>query len=171
MAQHDVKDKKRGLGWADWILLILFSLAVFFCVCFIRERKQQALPTVGIQYTVCITDLDRTLLGEAEDPTALIPLRTTVTNENGTAKLGHVLSVELVPYEIAVSTSDGIAFVEDPDKAKLLVTVRAEGSISPQEGVRVQDIRIAAGGTGGFRFGRFYAERCTVRYVAKEGTR
>ncbi len=171
MSQQAVKTKKKGMRWADWILLTLLLLAVFFCVYFIEKRSQKSLPTVEVRYTVCVSELDRSLLGERADPTTLIPIRSTVTNENGTAVLGHVLSVELIPYEIATPTSEGIVFVEDPERAKLLVTVRAEGSVSVHEGVRVRDIRIAAGGTGAFRFGRFYADRCTIRHVAKEGAR
>lgn len=153
---------------ADWILVSLLLSVLLLGGYLFMQRTANALPTVAVRYTLTVNALDRSLLGEDTDPTSLIPLRSTVTNENGTAILGRVVSVERLPYEIADSTDEGIVFVQDPERVRLLITVRTEGTVSPQDGVRVNDIRISAGGTGAFRFGNFYAEQCTVRSVWKE---
>jgi len=52
-----------------------------------------------------------------------------------------------------------------PDKIILEVTVEGIGRVKGGDGVRISDVRIAAGSVGSFRLGGYYAARACVTYV------
>ena len=63
---------------------------------------------------------------------------------------------------------DKVVFVAHPDRVDVDVTVRASGVARDGDGLRVSDIRIAAGASGGFRIGGYYAAQATVVFVDVE---
>lgn len=80
-----------------------------------------------------------------------------VRSENGTVVLGTVRSVELQPHMQAVVEQETVVWRELPALADIELEVRMMGALRPGSGVRVKDIRIAAGGRGSFRFGGYFA--------------
>jgi hypothetical protein len=58
-----------------------------------------------------------------------------------------------------------VVYAEVPNRYDLFVTVEAEGSFRTGDGFRVQDIRIAAGESGSFRVGGYFASGAVVVFA------
>jgi hypothetical protein len=146
---------------ALWILLGVILLVLLFLF---------LLPTLGtsgepyeVRYVLRVRDVDPLMVGE--DAEALIPPGSGVYSENGTAALGRVERVESAPQMRARVTSGELVFEEATDAVILEITVLGKATLAEGDGVRISDVRIAAGSIGSFRLGSFYAARAAVTAV------
>lgn len=158
-----------GLSVLDWILLALLCVAVFVGVAFfVSGRIGEKAEERTFLYTVRLEGIE---VGDAvggTDLVSLIPVGCSVYSENGTAPLGIVTQVTVTPHMRAALDRDKVVFVAHPDRVDVDVIVRASGVARDGDGLRVSDIRIAAGASGGFRIGGYYAAQATVVFVDVE---
>lgn len=164
------KDKKPGTGgnpvWVDWLILLLAFTAIVLTGGYIRQRRRAVLPSTAITYTVLTSGVDASLASSG-DWKELIPIGSRVLSQNGTARLGNVTAVSSQPHLCATVRSGEVVFVPMPDRVDLLVTVRADATVKTGDGLRVSDIRIAAGEVGDFRLAGFLASGAKVISVER----
>lgn len=166
---RDGTQARRGLRPIDWLFLAVLAASILFGVYLVRQRGQSAEPTVEILYTVCLRSVDTAQVGEG-DFRKLIPDGASVTNETGTVKLGSVTDVTVRPHRSATVRDGEVVMTEVPDRVDLFVSVRAWATAKTGDGLRVSDIRIAAGRAGDFRIGSFYAGGGEVVAVERWGS-
>ena len=171
MKKRNSKSEARFV-WADRLILLVLITGSLLLAFLYYNRKQAALPTVEISYTLCLSAVSESFAEANGNFTALIPSGAVVTNDNNTTVLGKVLFVETVPHTVAVAGEDSVLFVEMPTQVDLYITVQASATEREGDGLRVSDIRIAAGDKGNFRVGSFYAVGAQIVSVslAKEKT-
>ena len=146
---------------ALWILLGVTVLVLLLLV--LLPALGARTETGEVRYVLRVRDVDPVLVGE--DAEVLIPLGSGVYSENGAAALGRVERVECVPQLRAKVTEGTLVFEEETDAVILEITVLGEGTFAVGDGVRISDVRIAAGSLGAFRIGSFYAARAAVTSV------
>ena len=163
--------KKEGLNfrfqWIDWVLLILLTGAVCLGGLYVWNRRQAAIPITEIEYTLCISRVSNRFLG-ADGWGERFPIGATVTTANGTATLGKVLAVEARPTLVESISKGKITWIESESSDDLFLTVAAKAKIKDGDGIRVSDIRIAAGEKGSFRIGKFYVGDASVISVVRK---
>ena len=89
--------------------------------------------------------------------TVLIPIGTSVSNANGSADLGTVVAVESHPHRILTIKDKQVIMTERNGYFDLYITVHGKASRREGEGLRMGDIRIAAGSVGDYFVGSFWA--------------
>ena len=162
-------DKREGhlrFSAADWLLLVLAVAILTAGGLFLYQRRKAAMPHVEILYTVQVSGVDLRAF-EAEKLMDLIPRGSTVYSENGTAELGRVESREVIPLLEPHATNNGIRWIEVPNRATLTVTVSGTAVEREGDGLRIRDVRIAAGMRGGFRLGGFLGENARILSVER----
>lgn len=143
------------------LLVTVFSVLLFVCLLSMRGEARDARE---VRYALRVYGVDPdACMG---DPVSVIPVGAQVYNENGTAHLGTVEAVFARAEMRAVVREGGIAFVPMEDRMILEVTVRGEGRARRGDGIRISDVRIAAGSVGTFRLGGYYAARAVITHVA-----
>ena len=147
-------------GWVDWLLLFLVGSVIFAGVYYWRTSQNREETLQPITYTLMVSNLDATLGERGWD--GVIPIGSTVLNQNGTMELGRVVSVQARPAIQAVAERQAVQFVEVPNRVELVITVFANASFQAGDGFRVRDIRIAAGKHGDFRIGGLFAANASV---------
>ena len=156
----------RRFTWVDWLIFLSVILCAGGGIWYWRWGKAATLPKRSIVYTLSIS-VSESFLGDTPWE-SLIPVGATVTNANGTAPMGTVASVEERPSLQAAVRDGGVVFVTLPDRRELLVRVRADATEKLGDGLRVHDIRIAAGLHGDFRVGALWAANAAVIRVETE---
>lgn len=167
--RHEIEKKRAKPIWVDWLIVLLVLAVCVFGGYYLYRRYRAVAPTVKIQYTVCVLGVDSRLADANGGWEGLIPMGASVTSANGTAILGEILDVSVRPHSVASILKDDVVFVEHPSKCDLFVTVQGEGVVKEGDGIRIHDIRIAAGDTGDYRLGDYCAVGATVVSVIKEG--
>ena len=154
---------------ADWILLIAFLSVCFFGYRYLQGRRKDTHPSVEISYTVCVYGAEMSLAEKSGGWEVLVPIGSRVTNANGTAELGRVDAVEVLPHPVPTVKNGEVVFINDPTRADLYFTVRGRGIGREGDGIRISDIRIAAGSAGDYRVGGYLASGARVIAVEKIG--
>ncbi len=157
--------------WVDFLLLVLVTGAVFFGWLYLRSRRRAADPNVAIAYLLCVPGVDTTYLGTESEASALIPKGGSVRVANGTASLGRVSEVWIERHAEPKIEKGEMILAEDPQRVDLYIEVRGDAVAKRGDGLRISDVRIAAGGRGDFRVGGFMAEAARVISVRKEGAK
>ena len=152
--------------WVDWLILLLAFAGIVLAGGYIWQRRRAVLPSTAITYTVLASGVDSSLApsGDWKD---LIPVGSRVVSQNGTARLGSVTAVSSQPHLRATVRNGEVVFVPMPGMVDLLITVRAEATVKTGDGLRVSDIRIAAGEVGEFRLAGFLASGAKVISVER----
>ncbi len=154
---------KPRLSWVDWLLIGLVLLGILAGLFAFRNRFQKSKEAnVTLVYRVYIPNLEDPF---AKNAMETIKEGTTVSSQNGTAVLGQVISVEAKPHKEAVLRNTKMVMVDVPGRIDLYILVRGEGQDCGREGLRICDIRIAAGGSYSLRFDAFYAAYAKVLSV------
>ena len=164
----EIKEEKRaGFSWVDWLLLGLLIAALSLGGFYLYSRvKGAAKQSIVVEYELLISNIETPT---DADPTVPILVGTRVCSENGTTDLGEVRSVSVRPHLSAVLYDDGsLAMEEVEGRADLLVIVRAYGEDHANEGLRVNDIRIAAGSFYTVRIGQYLAVGAELLWVETE---
>ena len=152
--------------WVDWLILLLALAGIALTGGYIWQRRRAVLPSTAITYTVLASGVD-TSLASSGDWKELIPIGSRVLSQNGTARLGSVTEVSSQPHLRATVRNGEVVFAPMPDTVDLLITVRAEATVKIGDGLRVSDIRIAAGEIGDFRLAGFLASGAKVISVER----
>lgn len=161
----EMKEARRSFSAADALWMLLIAALTVLVLVGVLSVSRGGAQTCEIVYVLRIRDVDPTLVAEGTEQ--LIPVGAEVYNENGTACLGHVEAVT-VREDKRVTVKDGaLVFAPKENGVVLEIAVRGVGRAREGEGVRILDVRIAAGGVGGFRLGSYYAARAAVTYVAR----
>ena len=93
-----------------------------------------------------------------------------VASENGTAVLGEILEVEARPHREAILQKSKLVMADVPKRKDLYILIEGIGEDSANEGVRIHDIRIAAGGFYNLRLGAYFAANAEIVWVQKGET-
>lgn len=167
--------KKEGavhlhrFNWFDWLLLGLILIGIVAGIFIFRFfSKGDAQETGTITYTVIVSSVESDLFSEGED---VILVGDQVRSQNGTAVLGEVESFRRVPHQIAAVENGKVVFAQDPHLEDYYVTVRSQATRKTGDGIRVGDIRLAAGMKVTLRIGDFYissAEMISVEWEAAD---
>ncbi len=161
------RDQKKRLSGVDWAIILMTVLLLTAGGLWLWRSLSFAGEVTRIRYTIRLKNMDEEIF-ESAWRTRLIP-GVSVTSANGTLPLGTVISVSQKPH-LSPTVQDGRALaVSVAGRVDIDVTVEAEATFTAGNGVRVSDIRIAAGDTGSFRVGEFYLEQAHVVSVLREG--
>ncbi len=159
--------KRLGLPMIDRVLLVLLVAGILLGVWFVRRRYSAAEPTEEIVYVLSIAGIDEDLLGGTARE-ALIPIGGVITSSNGTAELGRVTAVQVLPHYVATVREGEVVFAELPGRFDLVVEAMGEGIFHPGDGIRIKDLRMAAGARGDYRIAGFYAAGADLISVKRE---
>ena len=151
------KRTRKRLTKIDYFLILTVFLLTIAGI-WLRYRGKNADPEdLRIEYTVLLenvpihTDTERQVW-------EIIAVGDEVYNENGTTLLGTVISCTPTAHRTPVLRDGEILLLETPSKTDVLIDVRGSGRFREGDGIRINDIRIAAGMTGNFRIGNYYAK-------------
>ncbi len=167
MSDNARKRHRRGLIWVDWALLALLFGALGIGIWYWNEHRSAAEPTVEIEYVLRISGVNEQFSAENGGWARLIPSGAEVTTANATATLGRVVEVVRRDHREASLRGRDIVFTARDDLCDLEITVVGIGVARNGDGIRIHDIRIAAGSTGDFRVGSFYAPNSAIVSVKR----
>lgn len=151
------KQKAERKKWnvLDWILLVLATALLFGAVGYVWYRRSMPGEQPEVRCVIRLPAVDRAEW-EAYYASAVVA-GSTVRSENGTLALGTVQSVSPKEHTEAVLRKDNVVWEPVPELADIELEVRMHGTLTAGQGVRVGDLRIAAGGSGSFRIGGYFA--------------
>lgn len=157
--------ERRSLSAADalWILVTVVGLVLIF-LCMLHAKGSDG-EMCQVRYVLRVHGVDAALLEAAEE--SLIPIGGEVRTGNGTAVLGRVESVTAEKEKQVALHGGDLHFAEVPDTVVLEIAVSGEAKAVRGDGLRISDVRIAAGSVGDFRIGAYYASRASVVYVER----
>ena len=167
-AKNNGRRHSRCLTWIDWGILILTVAALTLCFAFLQRTRNAGMESIPITYQLRLSRQENAIADDCGGWDALIPIGSNVTNEKGTATLGFVSNLSVVPCVEPTVRDGAVVFIEVPTRSDVLITVRANALERVGEGLRVNDIRISAGGRGDFRIGGYFASGVDVTFVKRE---
>ena len=162
------KPERRCLNWLDWILLGLALAGLLAAGWYFWRRRTAADRGVEVYCIMRVPSVERSLL--QSNGGELIAAGSVVRSENGTAVLGSVRAVAVKEHMTAALRENTVEWQADPAFADLEVLVKMNAVVQPGNGLRVQDLRIAAGGRGNFRFGNYFAAGTEIISVEVTGS-
>lgn len=142
----------KRLNWLDWCLLGLLIVGVVggaFGIFLWKGRSGGERGTVV--YTLLLAGMESSV----SDPPPLLAGES-VKNENGTLSLGRIVSARAEPHRIPTVANGGVVFAETSDRVDYYVTVSASAARGAVSGIRVGDVRIAAGQVMHLRLGHLF---------------
>ena len=153
--KHSSLDRSsRAIRLWDWITILLAMLLFFgaagyyFYTKYLPERQEQ------IACTLLIKGVEReTWEGEG----GRIFVGDTLRCQNGTVEMGRIEAVSAKSHLYAVIGEEEVSWEEHPYLLDVEVLVTMYAREKAGDGLRVGDLRIAAGSTGEYRFGRYLA--------------
>ena len=152
-------EKTKGLNWLDWSLIVLAVLSVVCGFFLVRWLSGDASGEEGtVVYTVTVSEIDEQLYEDA----VLFSVGDHVTSQNGTAILGVIEEIEKRPHRRISVRNGRVVTVEDDGVFDYVVGVRSVGRRQEGDGIRIGDIRIAAGMNLTLRMGDFHAQNGSV---------
>ncbi len=163
MRNGELADNKK-MSALDWGILALIVLLLGVAAVWYFQRGSGAGETREIRYTVRVSGVD---VEGAESEFLPIGRGDTVRSENGTLELGYIESVAVRQSRTAAISKGEIVFSEVPGRVDVDVSVRGTALYLEGDGLRVSDVRIAAGVKGDFRLGGYYAKGATVIFVTE----
>lgn len=169
LKQKNSAQKKLRFHAVDWLLLLLLLAASAAVGYFFYSHYRQALPDEKIEYLLRVSAVQEELIQANGGLEAMLPIGSRVTSANGTAELGTVSRVQAFAHRVPAVSDGTVTFVSLPQYSDVWITVQGNGRVQNGEGIRIQDIRIAAGAKGDFRIGGYCAE-ATVLSVKRERT-
>lgn len=160
------KEKGSTLSFVDWFLISLVVVLILVGVQYFQRRQRAAVPNIPLTYTLLVSGVDR----EGSQPLFDTPTGALVYSENGTALLGSVLSCTSEEHRTAVVRDGEVAILPVPERYDVYLEVAADAILREGDGLRVGDIRIAAGLEGCFRIGQYFVKSARILAVRTEGS-
>lgn len=162
----EIQRDNRRLSKVDWLLILLAAILVLAALSLWLWSARREDAILSLEYTVLLEDLP--LRGEGERQAwDFIMTGGAVYNQNGTALLGRVEEYRVTDHK-EMRLVDGEARAEVvPDRRDVWIRIRAEGVSKIGDGIRISDVRIAAGMRGDFRLGNYDAKRVRVLWVGE----
>ena len=165
MKDSAVGNGKCGWSLGDFLLLFLALVLFFGALGYHLYAKKEQTEAMEVICVFRISQMERDDWEQYGKDWIFrgAPLR----SENGTVVLGYVEEIAEKPC-LRAMVRDGEAIWEaHPFLKDLEITVRMQASLKEGDGVRVGDLRMAAGGRGCFRFGGLLrsAELVEIREV------
>lgn len=152
----------RRLNWFDWGLLGLLAAGLVGGFFALRSMSMRTDGEEGtLVYTVVISNLEDPLFS-ADGETEIFAVGDPVKTQNGTAILGTVSEIRREVHRSASVAGGKIVFAEVADRFDYYVTVHSDAHRKAGDGIRIGDIRMAAGMTVTLRIGDFYAPSAQV---------
>ncbi len=143
---QSVNEKRRRgvLNWLDWIILACLVAAIASGVLIWRSLRQGGAEEDGtVRYLIVLSDCEWDTL----------EVGSVVRSQNGTAALGRVTEVRVEPHRMLVVRDDALVEAEISDRYDLFLVVESGARRGAADGIRVSDIRIAAGVRAQLRIG------------------
>ncbi len=157
---HETRDTGTRMNAFDWTLLVIALLSLLLAVGYLLLSRSREKSETTLTVVMRVTGVKREELSRLPSL-----IGSSVRSENGSSVLGRVSSVLQTDHVRAV-VRDGEAVLEaDGELADLEITVKMSGHQREGKGIRVKDIRIAAGGKGNFRFGSYFASGVEILSV------
>ena len=148
----------------DWVAIALALLLFFGAAGFYFYVKHSPIEAERITCTLLISGVERDAWEGEEMPIRAGDL---MRCQNGTVVMGEIEAVTLFPHLYATVLEGTPSWEEHPHLVDVEVTVGMQVRETEGEGLRVGDLRIAAGSMGEYRFGR-YLSRAELVEVRRE---
>ena len=155
--------EKRTLSAIDALWIFLIAGALVLLAVGILSVGTEKRETREVVYILRVRGVDPITFSGGTG--ALIPEGSEVRSEKGTALLGRVESVQASEVRRTAVIDGAVGFVSAPDEIMLEIRIRGTGTVREGDGIRISDVRIAAGSVGSYRLGGYYAPRATVIFV------
>ena len=152
----------RRFTVVDLALLVLLCLILLGGGGIVLGRRLQQPPQKTVTYTLLVRGL------ESDVEASGISVGDAVYSENGSTRMGQVSAVSVRAHLQPVWDGERVVIEASDERYDLFVTVEALGQRTQTMGVRVSDIRVAAGGVGAFCVGRVYLSHAEILSVEVE---
>jgi hypothetical protein len=134
---------------------VLAFLLFLVALAFYLYSKHAPTEEEKITCVLRISEVDREMW-ETEGE-RLIRVGDSLRCQNGTVVMGTVETVSVIPHRYAAVRGEEPSWEDHPYLVDLEVTVEMRARSKEGDGLRVGDLRIAAGSTGEYRFGNYLA--------------
>ena len=158
--------KGRRFSTVDAVIVALMIAVLVGAVTVFDRNRENRGNDIEIEYRLLWSDVQ--IYEGLASPWESWRAGDAVYNQNGTAVLGAVESVEILAHREPIVRDGRIVLEAVPDRADIVVSVKALAIFRTGDGLRVRDIRIAAGGVGDFQIHSYRlagAEILSVREV------
>ena len=157
------RETRKRLNWFDYFLIaaLLLLLLGAVGVGFLFGARSEG-DTGQLTYTVVLSGV------EFNDPTPLFAIGDSVKNENGTFVLGKIVGIEKDAHRVPGVRGGRVVFVDASDRTDCYVTVASDAIRRSGDGIRVGDVRMAAGERMNLRFGSFLHYGAQIVHVLWE---
>lgn len=147
--------QERRLRTGDWVILLAAILICLGALGFYLYSERKADMSHEITCVFLISAVERSAWeSEGEN---WIALGDRLRSENGTVVLGTVERIEEKEHVRATVRKGKPVWESHPHLIDLEITVRMQVTERTGDGLRAGDLRMAAGGRGSYRFGRYLA--------------
>ena len=149
----------------DWAAIILAMLLFFGAAGYYFYTKYLPDAQERITCTLLIRGEERAAWEREGEK---IYVGDTLRCQNGTVEMGRIETITKKPHLYAAIGEEGASWEEHPYLIDVEVLVSMYVREKAGDGLRVGDLRVAAGSTGEFRFGRYLA-RAEIVEVRRAG--
>ena len=157
------RERRRVRRW-DWVAVAVALLLFLGAAGFYLYTKRAPVEEVNVTCTLLISEAEGDLWVEDDLPVCAGDL---LRCQNGTVVMGEIEAVTVKPHLYATVIDGNPLWEEHPHLVDVEVTVRMQARGKAGDGLRVGDLRVASGGTGEYRFGR-YLSRGEILEVSVE---
>ena len=157
------RESKRGRLW-DWLavgaaFLLFLGAAGFY---FYTKR-----PPAKEESITCVLRISGAEGAVWEDDAVPVRAGELLRCQNGTVVMGEIEEITVKPHLYATVLEENPSWEVHPYLVDVEVSVRMQVREEAGDGLRVGDLRVAAGSTGEYRFGR-YLSRAEMVEVRRE---
>jgi hypothetical protein len=154
----------KALNWFDFFLIILFllcTLTAFLTGAWLGDRSEG--EEGRVVYTVLLSEIEASI-----NVSSYLSDGEIVKNENGTLTMGEIIAVEDKAHQVPDARGGKVVFVPSSEYVDYYVTVSSNAVRRKGDGIRIGDVRIAAGDGMHLRFGAFMHYGARIIHVRWE---
>ncbi len=146
---------RRSLQWWDWLTVGLALLFFIGALGFYLYSKRTPSGEEEITCVLLVSEVERSVWETQGE--SLIRVGDLLRCQNGTVIMGTVEEVRVKPHRYATVWNEKTSWEEHPYLLDVEVTVGMRVRPKDGDGLRVGDLRVAAGSVGEYRFGGYLA--------------